>query len=297
MREDLPLVSVIVPAYMEEKFLGKCLRSIRNQTYGGEIEIIVIDSNSSDGTRDIAQKQADTVINLKGRGIAKARNAGVKASKGGLLLFLDADTMVSRNMIEECVKNFEKDGVVGAVPAYHVSAGSFLQRMAYRLSSFIVRFSVIVRRPIVPTMCACYSRKVFDVCGGFNEALVTCEDFDLSKRMAKHGRVVYFGNAWAATSPRRLERFSASMSVKPALEFLMNKEPNVKLWFHVSEMPRTNNFTFIMNQLYSYGNSLASREYYHRNYHRLSENVTEIKYRIKKEFRSIGTSVRETFME
>jgi glycosyltransferase involved in cell wall biosynthesis len=59
------VTSVIIPTYNEEKYIENCLRSVRNQKINGKIEIIIVDSNSSDRTREIAKKYANKVINIK----------------------------------------------------------------------------------------------------------------------------------------------------------------------------------------------------------------------------------------
>lgn len=75
-----PLVSVIVPTYNSEKFIGACLESIKNQMYTN-IELIVVDNNSTDKTKEIAWRYTDKVFN-KGPERSAQRNFGAKNSIG-----------------------------------------------------------------------------------------------------------------------------------------------------------------------------------------------------------------------
>jgi glycosyltransferase involved in cell wall biosynthesis len=89
MRNLNPAVSVIIPTYCEEAIIEGCLKSVVNQEFDGRIETIVVDSHSPDNTRAVAEKCADKVIDVKARGVGKARNAGAKVAESQLLLFLD----------------------------------------------------------------------------------------------------------------------------------------------------------------------------------------------------------------
>ncbi len=91
-------VSVIIPAYNEEKFIEKCLISIKNQSFK-DIEIIVVDDGSTDKTVEIAEKIADRVILQDHLGCGKARNIGAKSAAGEILVFIDADMYLD----EECI--------------------------------------------------------------------------------------------------------------------------------------------------------------------------------------------------
>ncbi|MDP2717349.1 MAG: glycosyltransferase family A protein, partial [Candidatus Micrarchaeota archaeon] len=83
-------VSVIIPAYNEEKTLARTISSIRRQDFVAD-EIIVADGGSSDGTLDIAGAMADQVVVEKKRTISAGRQAGAKIAQGRWLAFADAD--------------------------------------------------------------------------------------------------------------------------------------------------------------------------------------------------------------
>jgi glycosyltransferase involved in cell wall biosynthesis len=102
MEEKKPTVSVIIPTCNSTKTLLSCLESVRNQTYK-HLEIIVVDSFSSDGTVKISENFGAEVI-LQKSNQAEARNIGVAQSSGEYVLFLDSDQILSQTVIQECVE-------------------------------------------------------------------------------------------------------------------------------------------------------------------------------------------------
>lgn len=104
------LVSVIVPAFNVEQWIGHCLASILRQTYQ-DFELLVFDDGSSDNTLEIAKMLAVSdqrvrVSSHENRGLSWTRNEGVKAAKGEVLVFIDADDWVADNTLEKVVSAF-----------------------------------------------------------------------------------------------------------------------------------------------------------------------------------------------
>lgn len=102
--KNTKLVSIIVPMYNVEQFIGKCIDSIVEQTYKN-IEIILIDDGSPDQSGNIAEKLALTdtriqVIRTKNQGVSSARNLGIKLSKGEYLIFVDSDDYLSPDYVD-----------------------------------------------------------------------------------------------------------------------------------------------------------------------------------------------------
>ena len=96
MKSEEILISVIVPIYNVESFLGKCIKSIQEQTYSN-IEIILVDDGSTDGSEVICDEFAQTdkrikVIHKQNGGITSARKAGVNIAQGKYIGFVDGDT-------------------------------------------------------------------------------------------------------------------------------------------------------------------------------------------------------------
>src|SRR5437867_3710963 len=100
---ETPSISIIVPAYNEEALLGATLRALdeARRTLAEPSEIIVVDDGSSDRTGDIAAAGGARVVRVQLRQIAGARNAGARAARGDLLVFVDADTIVPTDGIAD----------------------------------------------------------------------------------------------------------------------------------------------------------------------------------------------------
>lgn len=99
----MPKISVIIPCFNAEGFLKECLESLLNQSFK-DIEVIAINDGSSDDTLDILNKFASidsriTIIDQQNSGASAARNAGIKASNGEFIMFLDSDDFLSSNEI------------------------------------------------------------------------------------------------------------------------------------------------------------------------------------------------------
>ena len=102
--------SVIIPAYNEEDYLPSTLSSLHSamDSIPHKGEIIVVDNNSTDNTRHVAEKYGARVVFEPFRQIAKARNSGAKAAKSNFLVFLDADTMLPPQLLQKSLMLLEK---------------------------------------------------------------------------------------------------------------------------------------------------------------------------------------------
>jgi len=107
------LVSVVIPMYNEEKDISYCLRSLKNQNYKN-IEIILVDDGSTDGTLNIAKATAQKeelkikILNQKHQGPGNARNLGAKNAKGEILVFVDSDMTFEKDYIKNLVAPINK---------------------------------------------------------------------------------------------------------------------------------------------------------------------------------------------
>jgi len=109
------IISVILPIYNGEEFLNRCIDSIISQTYRN-IELILINDGSTDNTKRICEEYARNdirikVINKENEGVSKARNIGIKQSKGKYITFIDADDWIDNNAYENAIKVMEEKNV------------------------------------------------------------------------------------------------------------------------------------------------------------------------------------------
>ena len=105
------MISIIIPVYNAEKYLGKCLDSILNQTYS-DFEIIIVNDGSSDSSDSICKKYMldeprIQYIIQKNQGVSAARNTGIKRAKGEYLLFVDADDTIDSLMLKKMLESIE----------------------------------------------------------------------------------------------------------------------------------------------------------------------------------------------
>ena len=117
---EYPLVSVVIPAYNEEKFIERKVKNIFELDYPrNKLEVIVINDESTDNTENIVKKLQRRYRNLKlvshgiRKGQAAAFNTGVRNSKGKFILLSDADSILDRNVLINALQSFDHD--IGAV--------------------------------------------------------------------------------------------------------------------------------------------------------------------------------------
>jgi glycosyltransferase involved in cell wall biosynthesis len=242
---DIPLVSVIIPTYCEEDTIEGCLKSVVNQRFDrGRIESIVVDSHSPDLTRRVARRSADKVLDLKVRGVGRARNAGAKAASGQFLLFLDADTYLESTFISEMYRNFTDRRVV-CVSGILKSLERLepLDRLFavshYGFTNKLAEVSARLGFPLFPSVCCGARKAVFDKIGGFREDIACAEDITFSREMGKIGKCVVNNRATAYTSVRRISKLGKthmySMYFKNYVKlFMMNQRPWVQDFPHIN---------------------------------------------------------------
>ena len=114
---DKPLVSCIITCYNQEAFIKKALESVINQTYKN-LEIIIVDDFSKDKSKQIIEsfndERINTICHKKNSGLpAKTRNTGIKAAKGKLIAFLDADDLWKPNKLEIQLKYIKNPDISG----------------------------------------------------------------------------------------------------------------------------------------------------------------------------------------
>lgn len=175
-----PLFSIIIATKNEEKNIANCLQSIQKQTYPQEqIEIIVVDNNSSDKTKDIAHQYTDKIFN-KGPERSAQKNFGTQQSKGEYCLYLDADMILSPEIIQESVANFKKNAETIALYIPEIVIGNTFWAKVRRFERSFYNATAIDCVRVIKTAD-------FHAIQGFDETLFAAEDWDLDKRIKNQG--------------------------------------------------------------------------------------------------------------
>lgn len=202
-----PEISVIIPALNEEKYIRHALDGLKSQTFGS-FETIVVDGGSSDRTRQMASRGAKVIIERR-RGPAIARNSGAKAARGSILLFLDADTRPSHNLLKIYHERFKKKNVVAATgPIVPLERANPLVSTGYRFVSVLfVWLSILVGRPSIVGANFAVRKDAFERVKGFNPRMMTYEDWDLSLRLKRYGTTSFLKDAVVYTSIRRIREW------------------------------------------------------------------------------------------
>ncbi|MGB9732787.1 MAG: glycosyltransferase [Candidatus Micrarchaeia archaeon] len=200
--------SVIIPALNEEKYIGYVFEGLKKQSFK-DFEVIVADGGSTDRTREIANKYGARVVVERRKGIARGRNAGARVAKGRILVFIDADTKPSRRLIELYVKALNGDVVAATGPILPLEKTSKSMELGYKfVSIFFVKLSIKIGRPTIVGSNFAVRKDAFEKAGGFDNRLMTYEDWDLSKKLKKYGKIKYINEAIVYTSARRIFAWS-----------------------------------------------------------------------------------------
>jgi glycosyltransferase involved in cell wall biosynthesis len=194
---DLPLPSVILPVRNEEADIERQLAALAGQTYQGPWELVVSDNGSTDGTVALVERWRDrlpalTVVDASGRrGVAHARNVGLRAAAGDVLLICDGDDEVAPDWIEVMVQALEEHGLVTGF-ADIVTRNSPEQ---YEWTGDATRTDAEVGYGYMRYASGGNLgmwREVFEGLAGFDETLRRAEDIDFSWRAAYMGIPVHF---------------------------------------------------------------------------------------------------------
>lgn len=179
MKEDV-LVSIIVPTYNSLPTLEACLKSVKNQSYKN-IELIVVDNNSKDNTKDIAAKYTKNVFN-QGPERSAQRNYGVEQSKGKYVMIIDSDMELSKEVVAQCVEQFKDEKIMALVIPEESFGEGFWAQCKKLERSFYVEVSWMEAARAFP-------REVYTELGGYDTDMVSGEDWDLSQRAGNLGGI------------------------------------------------------------------------------------------------------------
>ena len=191
--DELPKISVIIPAYNEEKSIVRTIKSIMKSKYP-DFEVIVVDDGSIDKTYKLAKKFASSKIRVftkKNGGKGSALNYGIKRAKGKIIFTMDADTFVDPKSMKNMVRYFKEPYIMSVTPAMVIhKPKSILQRVQYveyLLGLFLRKaFAALKSIYIAPGAFSAYRKSFFDKYGGYDVGNIT-EDLEMALRIQSKG--------------------------------------------------------------------------------------------------------------
>ncbi|MBR4200899.1 MAG: glycosyltransferase [Oscillospiraceae bacterium] len=212
--QETYLFSVVIPAHNEEKYIGKCLKAIRDaekQAAPSRVQIIVVANRCTDRTAEIAAEFGAEVLENNEKCIAAIRNTGAAAATGKILVTVDADTIIAPETLCEIRSRLGSGKYIGggAMPVFDRAS------LGIALTTFYIFFQMlpmlIKNRAMLSGAVFWCRKKDFDAVGGFDPSLVSLEDLDFAKRLkqygAAHGKKYGTLRAKILTSARKFDEF------------------------------------------------------------------------------------------
>jgi glycosyltransferase involved in cell wall biosynthesis len=189
------VVTVVITCYNHGRFLEAAVESVRQQTFRDtEIEIIVVDDGSTDGTPDItARLPGIRCIRQENRGLSAARNTGWQASRGGFVSFLDADDLLLPRALEAGMACAAAHPAAAFVSGHYmvIDANGFQTSERPRPCVTSEHYRALLRSNYIGMHATVlYRRETLERHGGFDPSLPASEDYDLYLRVARREPVV-----------------------------------------------------------------------------------------------------------
>lgn len=202
-------VSVIIPAYNEEEYIGSCLQSLVGQKTKINFEVVLVDNNSTDDTKKIALSFKDKlnirVITEKqqGRGIARWR--GFEKAAGDFLFSSDADTIMPSDWIERFTEYFKNEKIVAVTSLCNIDDPSSTNKAVFKLIHVIANqvHRIAMGYHCIYGFSFAIRKDIYVKSGKLNKKLNALDDVDLGTRVRKFGKIQLVRNMSVLTSNRR----------------------------------------------------------------------------------------------
>lgn len=217
-------ISVVIPAYNEEKCIGQCIKSVLESAPENLLEIIVVNNASTDKTAQVASAFPKTrVVEEPQKGLTRARQKGLTQARGDLLAYIDADNLVPKNWFETINREFSADAnlvclsgpyVYYDTPAWQQWAVKWLYwgvlgRAIYFFTRYMATGGNLVAK-----------RQALLKIGGFDTSIAFYgEDTDTARRLHEVGKVKFSNSFFMPTSGRR---FACEGTFKTGAKYVAN---------------------------------------------------------------------------
>ncbi len=232
-------LSIIVPAFNEERLIKRCLESIsasiaEHSTPSVTSEIIVVDNNSTDSTAFLARQAGARVVFEPVNQISRARNVGAAAATGEWLLFLDADSILNPGLLADILLLANEGKIVGCGSTLSMQSLPWWANGIFHLWKGMS----ILFRWAAGALIVC-RRDAFLEVGGFTQDLYALEEIDLSKRLQKWGRqrnlqFIILKKHPLETSSRKVALYSSREIVGQILRVFLQRRRTLQDKRHLS---------------------------------------------------------------
>ncbi len=204
------MISFVIPAYNEEKYLPDTLRALfaSAEVVGEPFEVIVADDASTDHTAAVARARGARVVAANNRQIAATRNAGARAARGDVFFFVDADTLANPAAIRAALRSLRNGAAGGGCLFRYDDPVPLWTRAVYPLAMLACR--------MVAVTGGCFlfcTREAFAAVGGFSEEMFAAEEMVFAQSLKRIGRFVV-PRPVVVTSARKLALLTARRVVK-----------------------------------------------------------------------------------
>ncbi len=222
-------VSIVIPAFNEERLIGETLRHIglASEAFtrpGWETETIVCDNNSTDRTAELARASGAQVVFEPVNQIARARNTGAAAATGDWLVFVDADSQPSARLFAEVVEQIQGGRCLAGGVTVRLDQDSPAARFGAGLWNGLSRWRRLLAGSFIFVETAAFRR----ICG-FDQNLFVAEELELSRRLHKLAReqrreIVILHRHPLLTSARKLHLYSAGEYLRFLARAVFNRK-------------------------------------------------------------------------
>jgi glycosyltransferase involved in cell wall biosynthesis len=227
------MISFIIPAHNEERLIGRTLAAIHEAAggLGVDYEIVVADDASTDASANIAASHGANVVSVDYRQISRTRNAGAKAAKGDILMFVDADTIVNGDAVRAAIDAIHNGAVGGGCVVQFDGTIPLYARLT--LPILILSFRILKLAAGCFIFCR---RNAFERVGGFSEEIYASEEVWLSRALAREGQFVILRES-VTTSGRKVRTHSVWEVIGVGLRAMMfwrrplKQRSGLELWY------------------------------------------------------------------
>ena len=235
-------ISIVIPAFNEERLLGESLAQIKSATGAftqrdWEVELIVCDNNSTDRTAEIARAAGAIVVFEPINQIARARNSGAAAATGDWLVFVDADSHPSAELLADVAEQIISDKCLAGGATIRLDEKYFIANLITWTWNRASRILKLLAGSFIFCNAAAF-RKI----GGFSHELFAAEELELSKRLKKLARetgkrIVILHPHPLVTSARKMKLYTAREHLRFLRRMIFNQRRAVSsreeahLWY------------------------------------------------------------------